>query len=145
MQSGVEPMDDQHIQAMSQSRRYFLITAGKGLGLLSLGIPLTALQGFESVPSEHRSTTPLPTFRFVVKDPAFVYSRPCFSPSGLRILFMRAPATTNPRLIANSNLSPWSLWTVPASGGEQTRFFEHKKIRATRPDWCRETGTVAFT
>jgi Tol biopolymer transport system component len=83
--------------------------------------------------------------RFVADDPAFVYSRPCFSPRGDRIMFMRTPLTGDPTAIANSNDSDWSLWTVPATGGTPTAFFHDPVLHATRPDWSWATGRVAFT
>ena len=84
-------------------------------------------------------------FRFLVDDPQFVYSRPCFSPSGDRVLYMRAPATDNPSTAANSNRSPWTLWTVPTEGGEQRLLFDDPVIIPTRPDWSAVSNRIALT
>lgn len=83
--------------------------------------------------------------RFLTSDPAWVDTRPCFSPSGRDVLFMRAPAGPDPGVTLNRNDSPWSLWTVPSEGGEARPFFEHPDLRATRPDWSWPTGRIAFS
>lgn len=83
--------------------------------------------------------------RFLTSDPAWVDTRPCFSPSGREVLFMRAPAGPDPAATVNRNDSPWSLWTIPSDGGEARPFFEHPELRATRPDWSWATGRIAFS
>jgi Tol biopolymer transport system component len=92
-----------------------------------------------NIPDSMVSTSP--RVRVLVSDRAHVYSRPCFSPGGDRILYMRAPATADP----NADASPWTLWTVPLQGGASTPFFADPSLSATRPDWCRTTGRVVFT
>jgi Tol biopolymer transport system component len=86
-----------------------------------------------------------PNVRVLVSDRAHVYSRPCFSPGGDRILYMRAPSTDNPKAAENADTSPWTLWTVPLQGGESTPFFADPSLSVTRPDWCMTTGRVVFT
>jgi len=83
--------------------------------------------------------------RFLTEDPAFVDSRPCFSPDGSTVLFMRAPAGPDPVATGNADNAPWSLWTVPVDGGAPALFFEHREIRLTRPDWSPVTGRVAVS
>ena len=127
-------------------RRDFLRKAGGFLCASAVALPMGSLEAARPDGSErsHSATAP-PRFRFLLSDPEYVYSRPCFSPSGDRILFMRAPATDDPVAVANSNQSPWSLWTVPARGGFPTLLFEDPEIRATRPDWSWTTNRIAFT
>lgn len=86
-----------------------------------------------------------PSFRFLVHDPRFVYSRPCTSPSGDHVVYMRAPATDDPGAAENSNFSPWELWTVPTAGGAPSLLFSDPNVRATRPDWSGTTNRIAFT
>ena len=108
------------------------------------GASLAGLLAFGQAPA--RTIPPSnPTFRFLVDDPRFVYSRPCVSPSGDRVVYMRAPATADPIAAENANLSPWTLWTAPWGGGESTLLFGDPDVRATRPDWSAASNRVAFT
>ena len=111
---------------------------------LGLGGAFLAAAAFARAPT---TLFPRPPrgFRFLVDDPRFVYSRPCFSPSGDRVLFMRAPATQDPGSAVNSNLSPWEFWTVPLEGGPPSLLFRDPTVRATRPDWSPVTNRIAFT
>ena len=124
-------------ESRNLDRRGFLITAAKGLGAATC-VPLVPswLQALE------RQTSA--AFRFVAADPGFSYSRPCYSPSGDKVLFMLAPVGGSSES-PSSNLRSWSLWTMPAAGGKPTMLFEHPDLRATRPDWSRATGRIAFT
>jgi Tol biopolymer transport system component len=79
----------------------------------------------------------------VACDPAHAHSRPCFSPRGDRVLFMRTPA--GPGVAVTDNGSPWELWSVPTAGGDPEPVFADPALAATRPDWCRVTGRIAFT
>lgn len=83
--------------------------------------------------------------RWLASDPEYLYSRPCFSPGGDQVLYMRAPATAGPGVGLHSDANSWSLWTVPASGGRETPLFSDASLAATRPDWCPSTGRIAFT
>jgi len=78
-------------------------------------------------------------------DGEHVHSRPCFDASGERILVMRAPAGDDPVATAGADASPWSLWSLPRTGGDPELLFEHPVLRATRPDPCWSTGRIAFT
>lgn len=122
-------------------RRGFL--AGAMGGLAGLALPWPAAASTASRPGPW-GPPPL-TLRYLTDDPAFVDSRPCVSPSGDRVLFQRAPAGSDPVRTANSNSSPWSLWTIPASGGRPELLFEDGEIRATRPDWHWPSGRIAFS
>lgn len=125
---------------MPDRRRFVKQAAG-----LLCGIALPGLAG-GCAPEDGPSPTPVRArLRFLTDDPGFVASRPCVSPSGAHVLFQRAPAGADPVRTANSNVSPWSLWTVPAEGGEPTLFFGHDRIRATRPVWHGPTDRVAFS
>lgn len=79
-----------------------------------------------------------PSFRFLTDDPAFVDARPCFSPRGDRVLFMRSPAD-------DQEVS--SFWIVPTAGGRAEPFFVGDALQATRPDWSwvRTSYEIAFT
>jgi Tol biopolymer transport system component len=79
----------------------------------------------------------------IALDPAYAYSRPCFSPGGDRVLFMRTAA--GPGVPVTDNGSPWELWAVPVEGGNPEPMFADPALAATRPDWCRATGRIAFT
>src|SRR5688572_16287540 len=83
--------------------------------------------------------------RLIVLDGEHVHSRPCFSPAGDRIVFMRAPAGVHPAQTRSSNHSAWSLWTVNPSGGSPELLFEDPDLKATRPDVCPTNGKIAFT
>lgn len=127
-------------------RRGFLAVAGGGVSALAtahlLGLPglLPLFRG------EGQPTAPvLEGFRFLTSDPAYVDTRPCFSPSGREVLFMRSPAGDDPVATLNSNRSPWSLWTVPADGGAPRPFFDPPTLRATRPDWSWTSDRIAFS
>jgi len=81
----------------------------------------------------------VPRFRSLTDDPAYLDARPCFSPRGDTVLFMRSPA-------ADQEIS--SFWTAPASGGVAAEpFFADDDLQATRPDWSwsRTSYEVAFT
>jgi Tol biopolymer transport system component len=124
-------------------RRTFVVAASDWLGAAALGCrvrPGDAASG--PVGPTTRAIGPP---RFVGSDPAFVYSRPCFSPGGDLLLFMRAPATDDPVAALNADSSPWGLWTVPVEGGDPAPFFAQPGLAATRPDWCPRTGRIAFT
>ncbi|TVP43557.1 MAG: hypothetical protein EA350_13430 [Gemmatimonadales bacterium] len=86
-----------------------------------------------------------PRMRMVVSDPGYAYSRPCFSPGGDRILFMRTPVSASAGTVARDNGSPWSLWTVPVEGGEMRPALVDASLSATRPDWCPVSGRIVFT
>ena len=124
-------------------RRTFVRVAGGQLALVAVFGCSDKLLADRQPPPEGGPSSP--SLRFVVDDPDFVYSRPCFSPDGQRILFMRAPLTGDRSVIENSNESDWGLWTVPESGGVPERFFYDPRLHATRPDWSWSTGQVAFT
>ncbi len=115
------------------------------------GLALPPVLGHRSLALDPRPSAParsgaVPRLRFLASDPRFVYSRPCFSPEGDRILFMRAPATEDPIAAESSDRSPWSLRIMPVDGrGEATLFFEDPELRATRPEWSGESGRIAFT
>ena len=83
--------------------------------------------------------------RFIVQDGEHVHSRPCFSPAGDRVVFMRAPAGEHPAATLGSNASAWSLGTVDLSGGSPDLLFADPTLRATRPDVCPANGKIAFT
>lgn len=114
------------------TRLDFLLGAGHGLAIAALG------SGGAAGRPEGRT-------RVLLSDPAWVYSRPCFSPDGATVLFMRAPAGTDPVATLNDDVSRWGLWTVPAAGGQPALLFEDAELAATRPDWCAATGRIAFT
>jgi Tol biopolymer transport system component len=83
--------------------------------------------------------------RFLAVDGEYVHSRPCFSPAGDRVVFMRAPAGADPAATLNADGSAWSLWSVDRSGGAPDLLFEHTELRATRPDACPANRKIAFT
>lgn len=83
--------------------------------------------------------------RYLTRDDAHVDSRPCFSPDGSRVLFMRAPAGEDPIRVANDDASPWEFCTVPSAGGAMTSLLRVPGLAATRPDWCRISNRIAFT
>jgi Tol biopolymer transport system component len=72
-----------------------------------------------------------------------VCSRPCFSPGGDRVLYMRTPNV--PSVPVTDNGSPWELWSAPVAGGKAERAFSKPGVAATRPDWCRTTARIAMT
>jgi hypothetical protein len=83
------------------------------------------------------------SFRFLTNDPSYTDERPCFSPQGDRVLFMRGLL---------SNQSDTTFWTVPVVGGEAEQFFPPPNTpllpyQATRPDWSRSRRSyeIAFT
>lgn len=122
-------------------RRTFLAVAGASLSPLpSKPLGLRG-DGYGRPPREQWS----PRFRYLELDSDYVYSRPCFAPDGQRIVYMRAPATSDPSLAVNSDASPWRLWTVRLDRGAPEPLFERPGLRATRPDWCRATGRIAIT
>ncbi len=129
------------------TRRAFVLNAVVGAGVVTLHAPLRSAWAAsrDAMADARGQDAPSLQFRYLARDPAFVYSRPCFSPTGEQALFMRAPATDDPISVLNSNDSPWSLWTVPLSGGPAELLFEHPELRATRPDWSRHSGRIAFS
>ncbi len=142
---GVEPVEAGRVRGRERSlldRRSFLSTAGSQL--MAIAAVGCGVEGRRAARSG-APTDGAPQMRFVADDPAFVYSRPCFSPGGDKIMFMRTPLTGDLTAIANSNDSDWSLWTVPVGGGSPTAFFHDTELPATRPDWSWATGRVAFT
>lgn len=79
---------------------------------------------------------------FIISDPGYEYSRPCFNGAGDTIIFMRKGTGTNP--------PPIGLFTVPAFVGPRAQpslYYQPERgtINATRPDWCWDNGKVAFT
>jgi hypothetical protein len=56
---------------------------------------------------------------------------------------MRTDAT--PGTTVSDNHSPWDLWAIPAAGGEAEPVVAVSGLAATRPDWCRASGRIAFT
>jgi Tol biopolymer transport system component len=77
-------------------------------------------------------------WRFLVSGGDFLYSRPCFSPDGCTVLYMRSPK-------APPAEQSWSFWTVPVAGGKPSLFFSDPELQATRPDWCWQTNQIVFT
>jgi Tol biopolymer transport system component len=75
------------------------------------------------------------SWRFIASDGDFDYSRPCFSPCGTQVLYMRSP----------KKQAHWSFWTVPAAGGDERVFFADPGFQATRPDWGWKRNEIAFT
>ena len=62
--------------------------------------------------------------------------RPCFSPDGNTILFMRTESGVT------------SFYTIPTTGGDATKLFSfpgEDQMQATRPDWSWVNNTIAFT
>ncbi len=124
------------------NRRVFLRRSGQclaGIGLMPDLLPGPRRERSLAAPIEPGA------LRLVVSDPAFLDSRPCFSPEGDRVLFMRAPAGRDPERALHADSNPWSLWAVPLDGGRPSPVFSDRELAATRPDWCRATGRIAFT
>jgi len=78
-----------------------------------------------------------PSYRFLTNDPAYVDARPCYSPDGRHILFMRSHAD-------DQNES--DFWIVPVDGGDAQVFYADERLQATRPDWSwsRRSYEIAF-
>ncbi len=128
------------------NRRDFLSTSSRGFGALIIAERLDHVRwaGSEYGALAGSCRAPL-DMRFVASDPRYVYARPCFSPSGENIVFQRALVRDSWAAEQNSNQTAWSLWVVPATGGDPTLLFQHPEIRPTRPDWSRSNGRIAFT
>jgi Tol biopolymer transport system component len=78
----------------------------------------------------------------LTSDREFQDARPCFSPDGSTILFMRnriIPGRT-------AQTGPSEFWTVPALGGVAERFAAVDSVQLTRPDWSwhRDAYEIAF-
>ena len=59
---------------------------------------------------------------------------PCFSPDGTRVLFSRRTQET------------WQLFLVPVAGGEPQRLTRSPlPVSATRANWSKQSGLIAFT
>lgn len=81
----------------------------------------------------------LPTYRFLTDDPQYLDARPCFSPRGDHVLFMRSPAHDESRS---------AFWIVRSDGTAPAEpFFVSDALQATRPDWSwsRTSYEIAFT
>lgn len=78
------------------------------------------------------------TYRFLTDDPSWIDARPCYSPNGRHVLFMRSP-------VSNQDVS--EFWILPTIGGVAERFFASPDLQATRPDWSwsRSSFEIAFT
>lgn len=84
----------------------------------------------------HISNQPLPV-TFLTQDHHFADQRPCFSPDGKSVLFMRVPAN-------DPNNGHSRLFVVPTAGGPAQQFFDDPDLSATRPDWSWTNGLIAF-
>jgi Tol biopolymer transport system component len=74
--------------------------------------------------------------RFATRDPAAIDYWPCFSPDGKTVLFSR---TTDGQ-------KTWSLYLVPAVGGEAHRLSgSGLPASATRASWSARLNAIAFT
>lgn len=128
------------------------ISRGQALklaGVSALGSMLGILSFLEDVQARQRKATAAQLsrrigtpagsrYRVLTNEPGYIHQRPCFSPQGDLVLFMRSPR-------GDPNKS--SFWVVTAAGGEEGLFFEDKNIQATRPDWSwsRTSYEIAFT
>jgi Tol biopolymer transport system component len=89
-----------------------------------------------------RPTIPTPTILTQLTNPKFLDGRPCFSPDGTTVLFMRQPIN------AQGRAGRSSLWQVPlASPGTGKAFHANSAYSLTRSDWSWANGnnSIAFT
>ncbi len=117
------------------NRRDFLTLAGSSMIVPgAFGRPSHA-QG-TAYPTVHRLTG--------MESNDFVDGRPCFSPDGQTVLFMRQKLVRN----GEGKLEPGNAWfcTVPAEGGEVSDFAQMAGFQFTRPDWSwvRRSFQIAF-
>jgi hypothetical protein len=125
-------------------RRHFL----GGLTAAGVSAASTLLLGRQEASALEASFGQQPQgtrLRYLTCDRRYVDARPCFSPDGRTVLFMRSPVT-------NPDLS--TFWTIPTASASlhssrcarPTLFFADSNLQATRPDWSwsRQEYPIAF-
>lgn len=123
-------------------RRAFLkMATAAGAGML--GHPAIVRAGLPALPCPHPGF--LRMFPLTERDDV-VDGRPCFSPDGNTVLFMRQFITgrhSNGKAIFGAT----DFFTIPSRGGEATRLLHVDGMQLTRPDWSwtRSRYEVAFT
>jgi hypothetical protein len=119
-------------------RRFLGQVAGAGVGAAS-GTLLGAAEPALAAPSG-------PTIRYLTYDARFMDQRPCFSPNGEQVLFMRVPLADPKQswffTIPTANATPNPKFCRPPAP-----FFVRQDLQATRPDWSwtRASFAIAFT
>ena len=104
----------------------------------AIGGPVAAEDGEGATAQAFRTPRRGFTYRFLTNDRRYLDGRPCFSPNGEQVLFMRTPV---------DNPAVTTFWIVPTAGGQAVPFFEDPNLQSTRPDWSRvrRSFEIAFT
>jgi Tol biopolymer transport system component len=104
------------------------------VGVVALSSLLWCCTGAMAPPAT--TTEPAFKYHFITNEPGAVDLWPCFAPDGKTVLFSRT----------RDKGRTWDLFLIPVSGGEARRLSAAPlPVSATRANWSKDTGLIAFT